>query len=439
MMSKFSMSNFDYKQAMILIVDDQPVNIHALSELLKDDYGIQVALNGARALEIARGENPPSLILLDIQMPGMDGYEVCQRLKADEQTREIPVIFVTAKDTGVDEEEGLKLGAVDYISRPYTPGVVKARVFNQISRIFAENAMALSVENQRILLNNIQTQIWYLIDETTYGAVNKAHADFNGMKTEDISFKSLYDIFPEEVVDVCKLSNTEVFSTKKSVHTEEWIPDVTGEKRLISIIKTPKLRKDGSVEYVVCSAEDITERKKLEAKLQTMALNDELTGLANRRSVKEHLEWSIKNALRKKQKFSVAILDLDYFKKVNDTYGHQKGDEVLRSVGQVLKSGRQNDFPARFGGEEFLVVLHDTDEDQSVIASEKIRKRIAGIRVLEKEITVSIGIATFLPNQDIVSDSLSDSLIGKADEALYFAKESGRNRVVHYKDIPDTE
>ena len=194
--------------------------------------------------------------------------------------------------------------------------------------------------------------------------------------------------------------------------------------------------KEGKPVRMLGAHNDLTEVKELEEKLRIMAMNDELTGLPNKRSFREHLEWSIKNALRKKQKFSVAMLDLDHFKKINDTYGHQKGDEVLRSVGEVLKSGRQNDFPARFGGEEFIVILHDTDEYQSVIASEKIRNSIAETKVHKEKITVSIGISTFSPEQEMGSNSFFDSLIGTADEALYSAKQSGRNRVVHYIDTP---
>jgi len=132
----------------------------------------------------------------------------------------------------------------------------------------SEEAFLQLQQNQKILLDNIQTQIWYLTDETTYGAVNKAHADFNGVKIEDLAFKNLYDIFPKEIVDVCKQSNSEVFSSKKTVCTEEWVPHVSGEKRLISITKSPKLRDDGTVEYVVCSAADITERKRAEEALR---------------------------------------------------------------------------------------------------------------------------------------------------------------------------
>jgi len=143
-----------------------------------------------------------------------------------------------------------------------------AAIVDITKRKQAGKSLKDSEGRQRILLDNIQTQIWYLTDETTYGTLNKAHADFNGVKIEDLAFRNLYDIFPKENADTCRQSNTEVFSIKKTVRTEEWMPHVSGEQRLISIIKIPKLRDDRTVEYVVCSAEDITERKQAEEVLQ---------------------------------------------------------------------------------------------------------------------------------------------------------------------------
>jgi PAS domain S-box-containing protein len=131
----------------------------------------------------------------------------------------------------------------------------------------AEDSVARLAEDQHILLENIQTQIWYLTDDHTYGAVNKAHADFMGMQIEDLAFKNMYDSFPEDVVEVCRQGNIEVFATGRPVRSEEWVPHVSGERRLISILKSPKLHADGTVEYVVCSAEDITDRKKAEEDL----------------------------------------------------------------------------------------------------------------------------------------------------------------------------
>jgi PAS domain S-box-containing protein len=134
----------------------------------------------------------------------------------------------------------------------------------------AEESVARSAEEQHILLENIQTQIWYLTDDHTYGAVNKAHADFLGVQIEDLAFKNMYDSFPEDVVEVCRQGNVEVFTTGRPVRSEEWLPHVSGERRLISILKSPKLRADGTVEFVVCSAEDITERKQAEAEREKL-------------------------------------------------------------------------------------------------------------------------------------------------------------------------
>jgi len=125
----------------------------------------------------------------------------------------------------------------------------------------AEASLNQSEESKRVLLDNIQTQVWYLTNEYTYGAVNRAHAAFNGVHINDFAFKNMYDIFPADIVDVCRQSNTEVFTTGKTVHTKEWLPHVSGEKRLVLITKTPKFGTNGSVEYVVCSGDDITEQE----------------------------------------------------------------------------------------------------------------------------------------------------------------------------------
>jgi PAS domain-containing protein len=124
-------------------------------------------------------------------------------------------------------------------------------------------------ESKKVLLDNIQTQVWYLTDECTYGSVNQAHAYFNGVEIEDLSYKNMYEILPREIVDECRRSNSEVFLTGKTLHTKEWSPHFSGEKRLLSITKAPKLRPDGSVEYVVCSANDITEQEIAYEKVQS--------------------------------------------------------------------------------------------------------------------------------------------------------------------------
>jgi PAS domain S-box-containing protein len=146
-------------------------------------------------------------------------------------------------------------------------------------KIITEKKFIKTTEEQQILLDNIQTQVWYLTDDHTYGAINKAHADFNGVKKEDYEFKDMYNIFSKEIVEVCRLSNKKVFETGEPQYTEEWVPYKTGEQRLISIVKIPKLNNDGTVEYVVCSAEDITEKHN--AELQLRKLKDQYESLVN--------------------------------------------------------------------------------------------------------------------------------------------------------------
>lgn len=132
-------------------------------------------------------------------------------------------------------------------------------------------------ENQTILLDNIQTQVWYLTDVHTYGAVNQAHALFNGVEIEDLAFKDMFDFFPDDVVEICREGNRKAFANGESVYSEEWVPHASGERRLLSIQKTPKFKDDGTVEYVVCSAEDITDRKKAEERLFRLIASQELT------------------------------------------------------------------------------------------------------------------------------------------------------------------
>jgi len=156
-----------------------------------------------------------------------------------------------------------------------------------LDRIAGETAARRQREQQTILLDNIHTQVWYLTDEHTYGAVNRAHAEFNGVEPEDLAFKDMYETFPRDVVEVCRVGNRTVFTEKRSITTEEWVYHASGERRLLSITKTPKLDEAGNVEYVICSAEDITRRReaKEELRRQTDFLNDVLDSIQDGVSV----------------------------------------------------------------------------------------------------------------------------------------------------------
>lgn len=306
------MNNFEKRQS-ILIVDDVPMNIKILAAVLKDQYNVKVATSGKEALLIAVSKNPPDLILLDIMMPEMDGYEVCKRLKEAPETRDIPIIFVTAIDKEKDEEYGLSIGAIDYITKPFSIPIVKARVKNHIE-----------LKNYRDLLKE------------------------NSML-------------------------------------------------------------------------------------------DGLTGIANRRRFNDTMltEWN--RAKRSGSTLSILMVDIDFFKNYNDTYGHLEGDECLRKVALALKNGlkRPADLVARWGGEEFACILPETGHAEALTIAEDLRRSIMELAIphkgsiIEKFVTVSMGVATISPSEN----EEFESLIKKADDALYKAKERGRNRVFSEMDL----
>lgn len=291
----------------ILIVDDRATNIAILSDLLQDDYKIKVAKSGQKALEIAKGKEKPDLILLDIEMPEMNGYEVCKELKNNSSTNNIPVIFVTARTDVKDEEYGLNLGAVDYISKPFHPTIVKIRVKNHIA----------------------------------------------------LKLKS------------------------------DW--------------------------------------------LEELSMYDGLTHIPNRRYFDEVYEKKYKETMRDKKTLAVLMLDVDYFKLYNDHYGHGKGDECLIKIAGALRMTlkRPSDMVARYGGEEFVLLLQDIDIEGATKVAESLVEAVGELGILHEyssvcdHVTVSVGLG-FKEKESSVS---KEELIKCADDALYLAKERGRNRI----------
>lgn len=287
------------EKPVVLIVDDVATNIQVLAACLREYYQIKVTTHGQGCLDIMAQKDQPDLVLLDIEMPSMDGYEVCRELKKHSHTKDTPIIFVTAKDNVDDEEKGLTLGAVDYIPKPIRPAIVRARVNTHIT-----------LKRQRDML-------------------------------------------------------------------------------------------------------------------QAMALHDQLTGLYNRYYLMETTEQRISAAKRHGTHMSLLLIDLDHFKKINDNYGHLVGDDILTAIAQLLtQQSRREDIAARFGGEEFIMLLGYCAEPDAREKAEKLRKALEALQPCDHRITVSIGATTLKPD-----DSNAAMLIARADQALYRAKELGRNRV----------
>ena len=294
------------KKNTILIVDDENMNLKILSSILIPEYTIFTATNGKNALEKTK-EFKPDLILLDIIMPEMDGYQTLAEIKKCEDIHKTPVIFITGLNTNEAEEKGLALQAVDYITKPFSSMIVKLRVHNHIKII-------------------------------------------NQMRT-----------------------------------------------------------------------------------IERLSMVDQLTNLPNRRCFNDRMDMEWRKAIREKTPISILIIDIDNFKSVNDTYGHQHGDTVLQIIANILTQSlkRPGDLASRWGGEEFIILLPNTNMDASVSIAEKIRINIEKTEISYKyistmSVTVSIGVNSEIPEQD----SSIETFISNADKLLYTAKDSGRNRVI---------
>ena len=290
----------------LLVVDDQAINIQVLYRCFAGDYQVFMATDGEQALKIC-SNNAPDLILLDVVMPGLDGFEVCKRLKADVTTSHIPVIFVTSHTDPAQETHGLNVGAVDFIAKPVNPDVVRARV--------------------------------------------KTH----------LTLKFQSDL------------------------------------------------------------------------LRKLVFLDGLTGVFNRRYFDQQLSTEWARATRNQSPLSLILLDVDFFKLFNDRYGHQAGDDALRTVSNALKTclRRPADLVARYGGEEFACVLPETSYDDALQLAHELERRVRELALphqsssVAEVLTISVGLATRAGNTD---GDVRD-LVGLADNLLYKAQHSGRGRV----------
>jgi diguanylate cyclase (GGDEF)-like protein len=298
------------KDFTVLITDDEKMNVTILGNILSPKYNLLISRNGSKALELAK-EHKPDLILLDVLMPDMTGFEVIEQLKASDDTNKIPVIFITGLTSSENEEKGFFLGAVDYITKPFNEAIVKARVNTHIK----------------------------IVDQ---------------MRT-----------------------------------------------------------------------------------IEQLGLIDPLTRVSNRRGFENraYTEWS--NAHRERNPLSVLMMDIDKFKTYNDTYGHQQGDEALKAFAKTCVESlfRATDFAARWGGEEFIILLPHTDSSGAAEIAERVRKNIEETVISTEDgrvtkITVSIGINTAIPS----AETVFNDLVKGADQALYKAKESGRNRYVIFEE-----
>jgi len=400
---------------VIIAVDDNVENLTALKDTLKDKYEVYPIPSAAKMFELLE-HIMPDLLLLDVEMPEMSGYETAKKLKSIDKYKSIPFMFLTIRDDIKSEMEGLDLGAVDYIHKPF----VGPLLLQRINRNFS-------------LMDYQKLEV---ISKATVTAMQHIKEGFILVDTENkyISSNAAADtMFPgiTKLVKGDPIASAE--NWPEALVIEEGNQDFSTENN--EIIKhykagiSPVFDKNNNHMAMIILISDVTEHVNFVKDLEKAAYTDSLTGLYNRKHFAELAAAEIQRAARNKDLLYTIMLDFDFFKNINDTYGHTAGDLVLKTAADVIhRSIRSYDLLCRYGGEEFVLLFSVRNETEANVVAERIRKGIENCTVKyegnELKITCSIGLAKFLGN-----DTMETS-IKKADEALYAAKKAGRNRVV---------
>lgn len=452
--------------ARILVVDDVEANRDLLEARLTAEYfNVLTASDGRQALDICT-ETPIDLILLDIMMPGIDGFEVCRHLKANAATSHIPVVIVTALDQMSDRLRGLESGADDFLTKPVDEMQLLARVKSLLRlkmltdelRLRAVTARDIGLDNllgdrneqsgakPRVLVVDERKAAFERLAKPLRSGFEIVHApepqaailtaaegnfdcifvaarfsDFDSLRI----CSQLRSLDRTRFVPIVLLADPEDESLVRralELGVNEYIVRPVDPNELIARLRTQVRRKryhDSLRDNVAASIE--------------LAVTDGLTGLHNRRYLDTHLETLVARALNRGKHLSLLITDIDRFKTVNDTWGHDAGDDVLREFGRRLRINvRGMDLACRYGGEEFVIVMPDTPPHVAADVAERLRAHIEsdgfaienGARTID--VTVSIGVTSLVQSEA----ETAKGLLKRADEALYEAKQAGRNRVV---------
>lgn len=451
--------------ARILIVDDVFPNIKLLEARLNAEYyNTLTAMNGPQALEIcARGEC--DIVLLDVMMPGMDGFEVCRRLKNAPQTAHLPVVMVTALDQPSDRVKGLEAGADDFLTKPVNEIALLARVrslvrLKSLTDELRARAIASPVAGGADALARAAAERGrggrvLIVDDRRHsadriaGALEQQHT----VELEDDPNRSVIraaEVGYDVIIISLGLQNVDplrIVSQVRSVERTRQVPilvlaDLDDEARVLRALDlgvNDYLMRPVDRNELLARVATQVRRKRYQERLREnvqasmeMAILDPLTGLHNRRYLDTQLAAMVADSAANGTPTSVVIVDLDHFKRVNDSHGHDAGDDVLKTVSLRLKMAvRGVDIVARFGGEEFVVAMPETEPGAAQRVAERIRRAIEADPILIERSGVKLAITASLGVASAAGGDISgERLIKLADEALYAAKHQGRNRVV---------
>jgi len=417
----------DNKSGFVLIVDDTPTNLAVISEALSDaGFETAVATSGERALKQIERRSP-DLILLDIMMPNIDGFEVCRRLKADPSYCHIPIIFMTALADVNSKIQGFDLGAVDYITKPFQEREVLARVNTHLNLKRTQEQLRRSEARLETILNSLDEVVWSAtLQPFQFLHINPVVEKICGISAQHLLKKStpwLDNIHPEDLAQIREQLSAP--KEQQRLNFEYRFKDAQDQIRWLTT-KAQVYFCDERQQFVADGiTRDISDQKQAESQLQYTARHDDLTGLVNR----SHFVQTVDQMLEQQQDecFAVLFIDLDRFKTVNDSLGHHRGDQLLVEISELLcQSVRPVDVVARLGGDEFTILLrHLCDEDEVKIIIQRLQQKLEASFDLGEGITVamsaSIGVVVGSPKYRSALELLRD-----ADIAMYQAKRLGK-------------
>jgi diguanylate cyclase (GGDEF)-like protein/PAS domain S-box-containing protein len=420
----------DKKPLTILAIDDTPANLTLLGLALQDDYAIQIATSGRKGLELAH-DDPPDLILIDIMMPDMDGFETCRKFRSDPTLRDIPVIFITALAETDTEAKALELGAADYLTKPINIEIARLRIRNLLEREQMRRELQKKEATQRLaasVFTHTHDGIIICNAKNLIIDVNAAFTRISGYQREEVIGKDPKLLQSGQ-------HSIEFYQTmwQSLLQQDYWNGELWNRNKdgmiyaaltSISVVRNEQ----GNIDHFIALFADITLLKNHEDDLERLAHFDPLTGIPNRSLLADRLAQAIAHTRRSGNLLGVCYVDLDGFKSVNDQFGHEVGDQLLIEISKRLKEClRGGDTLARIGGDEFVLLLLDLKEIQECeVVLERMLTAIAEPAILSGHILAISASLGFTLYPDDIADA--DILLRHADQAMYVAKQRGKNR-----------
>ena len=447
----------------VLVVDDTPESLRLLESRLQAEYfDVRTAANGREALAVAGGERI-DLVVLDVMMPDMTGFEVCAALKADPRTAQIPVIIVTSLDEPEARVKGLESGADDFLTKPVSDLALVTRVKSLLRLKMVTDELEL----RAAAMQSVGFAASAAVPDRAalHGSILVVDDRINSTRKIRQALQRPFQVEmtddPAAAIELARNRDFDLFMISLSLRVGDGLRLCTQIKTIDRLRQSPVLLiTDANETQKVFRALDLGvndyivrpfDENELRARVRTQlrrkfyqdrlrnmmsqavefAVTDSLTGLYNRRYLEAHLRSALTRAAASEKPVCLFLFDIDHFKGINDTHGHDAGDDVLRSFAERLRQGvRGVDLVSRHGGEEFVLVMPDTDADYAASVAERLRSDVEREPFVTRSgapipVTVSVGIAEWQGPSDT-----ADDLMRRADRALFSAKRAGRNRVV---------